>query len=161
MFFFFNDTATTEIYTLSLHDALPICAGKCVGAVQKCSIRNQHVNVGPTNGKRRIRSIFEIRVCYNHPVHMHTRISKMEDRKSTRLNSSHGYISYAVFCLKKKKTSNHNSQLGKDCNKVAVGDNHKQYKSTHGFELSYELSHDSSDVHQPHTLSVNTHADHM
>src|SRR5574337_1863074 len=69
-FFFFNDTATTEIYTLSLHDALPIC-GRRVGQapVQRCHAERQ-------------RSI---------------------DRKSTRLNSSHHSISYAVFCLKKKK----------------------------------------------------------
>src|SRR5574341_2341808 len=69
-FFFFNDTATTEIYTLSLHDALPIC-GRWMSwrsmAIQK-----------------------KIRVM-------------IADRKSTRLNSSHQLISYAVFCLKKKK----------------------------------------------------------
>src|SRR5947208_12627738 len=74
LFFFFNDTATTEIYTLSLHDALPIfalprpvwrfaVAGACAAALMVASL----------------------------------------DRKSTRLNSSHQIISYAVFCLKKKK----------------------------------------------------------
>src|SRR6266699_5667482 len=68
-FFFFNDTATTEIYTLSLHDALPIC---CV----PCSIPRT-----PTPGSS----------------------TPPSDRKSTRLNSSHVRISYAVFCLKKKK----------------------------------------------------------
>src|SRR6476660_8527128 len=79
--FFFNDTATTEIYTLSLHDALPTwCrrgrpAGRC------------------THGSRR-RSRFW------------TRRRTRPDRKSTRLNSSHQIISYAVFCLKKKKTTN-------------------------------------------------------
>src|SRR5256885_6789421 len=75
-FFFFNDTATTEIYTLSLHDALPICRQR--------SIRDfpQHV-LGMTAGATL--------VCI--------------DRKSTRLNSSHLVISYAVFCLKKKKTT--------------------------------------------------------
>src|SRR2546429_1094385 len=76
--FFFNDTATTEIYTLSLHDALPIFWGlgfcRCPPA---CRL-----------GHSRVRSI-----------------RTLEDRKSTRLNSSHGYISYAVFCLKKKKNS--------------------------------------------------------
>src|SRR6478752_9880756 len=72
VFFFFNDTATTEIYTLSLHDALPISRWPGGGP---CS-------AGP--GPRRPR----------------------RDRKSTRLNSSHGYISYAVFCLKKKTTKN-------------------------------------------------------
>src|SRR2546429_9005384 len=75
LFFFFNDTATTEIYTLSLHDALPIC-------------------------------------LHGHPLHRDGGSqcrpglqggAGRADRKSTRLNSSHGYISYAVFCLKKKK----------------------------------------------------------
>src|SRR5476651_2819184 len=68
-FFFFNDTATTEIYTLSLHDALPICCG---------SIFPPRRTPAPCG-----------------------RISRL-DRKSTRLNSSHANISYAVFCLKKK-----------------------------------------------------------
>src|SRR2546429_6564506 len=71
LFFFFNDTATTEIYTLSLHDALPIFQGtdRCIErSAADCRWR-----------------------------------TRREDRKSTRLNSSHGYISYAVFCLKKKK----------------------------------------------------------
>src|ERR1041385_9335082 len=69
-FFFFNDTATTEIYTLSLHDALPIWIGN------QCS---DSCSDGIPTSARDL------------------------DRKSTRLNSSHGYISYAVFCLKKKK----------------------------------------------------------
>src|SRR6266850_3081137 len=69
-FFFFNDTATTEIYTLSLHDALPTCSSRL------CS----------SPGAR----------CFNRKV------SGRSDRKSTRLNSSHLVISYAVFCLKKK-----------------------------------------------------------
>src|SRR2546426_3921574 len=72
-FFFFNDTATTEIYTLSLHDALPIC-GEVDG------IRSRDTAVGQAPGAKRD-----------------------GDRKSTRLNSSHLVISYAVFCLKKKK----------------------------------------------------------
>src|SRR6266436_8929401 len=70
LFFFFNDTATTEIYTLSLHDALPIYFPIT------CLPTGSAARVGNDKGK--------------------------EDRKSTRLNSSHGYISYAVFCLKKK-----------------------------------------------------------
>src|SRR6267143_2374633 len=70
-FFFFNDTATTEIYTLSLHDALPIFPGHSFGQAS-CSM---------TQSQR----------------------SPRKDRKSTRLNSSHSSISYAVFCLKKKK----------------------------------------------------------
>src|SRR5438034_6591141 len=81
-FFFFNDTATTEIYTLSLHDALPI------------SLRERgdepHVpSVGThREGRRDVAAID---------------VTAAGDRKSTRLNSSHTVISYAVFCLKKKK----------------------------------------------------------
>src|SRR5258708_23508389 len=71
-FFFFNDTATTEIYTLSLHDALPI-----------------------------------LRLDHSHPRRLPNGylggLWGLQDRKSTRLNSSHQIISYAVFCLKKKK----------------------------------------------------------
>src|SRR5256884_4017597 len=82
-FFFFNDTATTEIYTLSLHDALPIFPTKIpTAAAQKSS---------STSWPR-----FSRRACK-------PRKRRRQDRKSTRLNSSHGYISYAVFCLKKKK----------------------------------------------------------
>src|SRR2546429_9401506 len=83
-FFFFNDTATTEIYTLSLHDALPIYR------------RNGYsVALFGPHGRE-----------YQHPpAPVLEQVRRMpEDRKSTRLNSSHGYISYAVFCLKKKKT---------------------------------------------------------
>src|SRR5256885_15634418 len=72
-FFFFNDTATTEIYTLSLHDALPISI---------------------------ILSVWRRFCCRLVP---RARLAKLVDRKSTRLNSSHLVISYAVFCLKKKK----------------------------------------------------------
>src|SRR2546422_11425447 len=81
LFFFFNDTATTEIYTLSLHDALPI-------------LGEQHFAVA--DHARDHRDMAEV-----HPA------GCCEDRKSTRLNSSHGYISYAVFCLKKKKKHAH------------------------------------------------------
>src|SRR3712207_9067752 len=81
-FFFFNDTATTEIYTLSLHDALPIwwttARSRSSSAASPPSAR--------CAGARR-RSAPAVR----------------PDRKSTRLNSSHANISYAVFCLKKKK----------------------------------------------------------
>src|SRR2546422_6922706 len=88
MFFFFNDTATTEIYTLSLHDALPI--SDCDGPNPSPS--------GPLPGSRRRQT----RDGRSH-VPPETFPRCMGDRKSTRLNSSHGYISYAVFCLKKKK----------------------------------------------------------
>src|SRR5260221_5367196 len=87
IFFFFNDTATTEIYTLSLHDALPIsvAAGQQFGTVS--GIIETVDNGLWLNEMRGI-----------------VQISPEEiDRKSTRLNSSHTVISYAVFCLKKKK----------------------------------------------------------
>src|SRR2546422_5508832 len=80
VFFFFNDTATTEIYTLSLHDALPIS-------------RTGYFAVDPADWRKGSDEKQMIS-----PSALHTL-----DRKSTRLNSSHGYISYAVFCLKKKK----------------------------------------------------------
>src|SRR5258708_10768151 len=74
--FFFNDTATTEIYTLSLHDALPISPAareRAAAAPAPSEASEVRIKAGDT------------------------------DRKSTRLNSSHQIISYAVFCLKKKK----------------------------------------------------------
>src|SRR5690349_22131843 len=90
-FFFFNDTATTEIYTLSLHDALPISAvsgDDSVGSSGTSSDGDDHRLQLP-----------------QFTVHSVSRRSdpKQLDRKSTRLNSSHVEISYAVFCLKKKK----------------------------------------------------------
>src|SRR3989449_3122696 len=86
-FFFFNDTATTEIYTLSLHDALPISH-----AARDHVVVRIHLEIGRSRQRQRHRLPRLGRV--HHPD---------ADRKSTRLNSSHGYISYAVFCLKKKK----------------------------------------------------------
>src|SRR5258708_27793613 len=77
-FFFFNDTATTEIYTLSLHDALPISGMR----EELHDLRSDLLALAPT----RLGG------------------GDAKDRKSTRLNSSHQIISYAVFCLKKKKT---------------------------------------------------------
>src|SRR2546422_3617972 len=84
-FFFFNDTATTEIYTLSLHDALPICVFG--GTPYK---DYTYIFVGGRGGDS---LDAQVRLA---------RRRRAEDRKSTRLDSSHGYISYAVFCLKKK-----------------------------------------------------------
>src|SRR3712207_8251112 len=83
--FFFNDTATTEIYTLSLHDALPIYGRHPPGRAARAPSAAEPLSAGlersrPGSGCRR-------------------------DRKSTRLNSSHANISYAVFFLKKKKTT--------------------------------------------------------
>src|SRR2546430_5258424 len=92
LFFFFNDTATTEIYTLSLHDALPICAGNVSRNAQP-SLNERMIML--TNGS----------VMSNHLCRQHL------DRKSTRLNSSHSQISYAVFCLKKKKKQAQKSHL--------------------------------------------------
>src|SRR5258708_36675157 len=86
-FFFFNDTATTEIYTLSLHDALPI--SNCVLLLSVTTPAPVPKVTGTISLK-----------------------SRAGDRKSTRLNSSHQIISYAVFCLKKKKINtkkNHNN----------------------------------------------------
>src|SRR5436853_1259159 len=83
-FFFFNDTATTEIYTLSLHDALPIWSA----AATRWSRRCLNCSLRPPCSRL--------------------------DRKSTRLNSSHLGISYAVFCLKKKK--NYETRSTRTCN---------------------------------------------
>src|SRR2546422_5716680 len=95
-FFFFNDPATTEIYTLPLHDALPISKGTFTG--QLISVRFSAVMGAPgcnATAAATTRFVFgRVLACVR------------VDRKSTRLNSSHGYISYAVFCLKKKKTHN-------------------------------------------------------
>src|SRR5438067_10099087 len=90
-FFFFNDTATTEIYTLSLHDALPISLVEGWAGNQCFPFNSQPAAFASRTpnafASRRFR---DVNIC---PA----------DRKSTRLNSSHVSISYAVFCLKKKK----------------------------------------------------------
>src|SRR5258708_24532834 len=89
MFFFFNDTATTEIYTLSLHDALPI--SRFFATIRGQGARHERgIEQGQGRNSRRVR----LYGCRAHPT--------AGDRKSTRLNSSHQIISYAVFCLKKK-----------------------------------------------------------
>src|SRR5258707_6399318 len=87
LFFFFNDTATTEIYTLSLHDALPISALASWRSATSPARRSDAPSVSRSNNPGAL-----------------WRISAT-DRKSTRLNSSHANISYAVFCLKKKKNN--------------------------------------------------------
>src|SRR2546430_7400460 len=93
-FFFFNDTATTEIYTLSLHDALPISLGTPDKA---CATSDADFT------ECRFTSMMTSPRCK--PA---LSAGLPGDRKSTRLNSSHSQISYAVFCLKKKKyTCNH------------------------------------------------------
>src|SRR3712207_8660686 len=93
--FFFNDTATTEIYTLSLHDALPIYRRLAGDPVAQRAADGQGGDRGMTQredegeGERRRRGDLAL--------------GARADRKSTRLNSSHANISYAVFCLKKQK----------------------------------------------------------
>src|SRR2546430_13333730 len=98
-FFFFNDTATTEIYTLSLHDALPISRESPATVCVEVSNRGRAGGSART-GKRRA-------IGRRNPRQLQTRrhVSPSRDRKSTRLNSSHSQISYAVFCLKKKKST--------------------------------------------------------
>src|SRR5688572_31888179 len=91
-FFFFNDTATTEIYTLSLHDALPIFPTS-----------------NATASTRSFAPGSNVLSCVADPT-----TPPLKDRKSTRLNSSHSQISYAVFCLKKKKKKNYTLHLNDD-----------------------------------------------
>src|SRR3712207_8195962 len=100
IFFFFNDTATTEIYTLSLHDALPIFS-------VRASLFRTYDDILRS-------SRHDVEVHFQRPYRIKQiegevlqvpGVVKAEDRKSTRLNSSHANISYAVFCLKKKKTN--------------------------------------------------------
>src|SRR3989442_10535098 len=87
-FFFFNDTATTEIYTLSLHDALPICP-------LRRWMRPRSRRASASYGDK-----YNARFSSNAASSTRKTIAR-RDRKSTRLNSSHVRISYAVFCLKK------------------------------------------------------------
>src|SRR2546422_2831190 len=93
-FFFFNDTATTEIYTLSLHDALPIYTRK-IACAASWPVRSAMYTPPEKIGSTKVMAS---------PTATKRSPTTGVDRKSTRLNSSHGYISYAVFCLKKKKT---------------------------------------------------------
>src|SRR3712207_8934304 len=97
--FFFNDTATTEIYTLSLHDALPIYLEEHRRAVADGLGEDlQHVAlVVAVDEDAEPAQVVQALLDLADPLR--------EDRKSTRLNSSHANISYAVFCLKKKRIS--------------------------------------------------------
>src|SRR3712207_7162538 len=100
LFFFFNDTATTEIYTLSLHDALPILFAQEVSLnVFGRAIEFQWLFAPITV---MVSMLITTLACL-YPVKKAMEIEPALDRKSTRLNSSHANISYAVFCLKKKK----------------------------------------------------------
>src|SRR5260221_9283972 len=100
-FFFFNDTATTEIYTLSLHDALPICR---VEDRELALLRHLERAAVVTKLQR-------AHAWLGEPALLAP--DGRGDRKSTRLNSSHTVISYAVFCLKKKKKKNDQKQRPK------------------------------------------------
>src|SRR3989442_11909962 len=100
MFFFFNDTATTEIYTLSLHDALPIST---LASATATLLVARHPYC-----RRAHRSLRSLRAGrWDLEVPAPGAKASQRDRKSTRLNSSHVRISYAVFCLKKKKKKTH------------------------------------------------------
>src|SRR2546430_11264549 len=87
-FFFFNDTATTEIYTLSLHDALPISLDTVKWLISKEDAHREARRLVPDTAQAR----------------KLLKTLGAKDRKSTRLNSSHSQISYAVFCFKKEKS---------------------------------------------------------
>src|SRR3712207_8610068 len=103
MIFFFNDTATTEIYTLSLHDALPILSAEdcAILDLESATIAGHTCKIiVADNGDAGPPSLDAVR------AHLSERLT---DRKSTRLNSSHANISYAVFCLKKK--NHHQSSI--------------------------------------------------
>src|SRR3989449_8414550 len=108
LFFFLNDTATTEIYPLPLHDALPISRAEAVqkmaGALEEFTVEGVHTTI-PFHRRGMRNDVFK---SGNYDTSFLDRHYQKDgttepDRKSTRLNSSHGYISYAVFCLKKKK----------------------------------------------------------
>src|SRR3712207_9292941 len=101
-FFFFNDTATTEIYTLSLHDALPILTdfdGK--------EVRGSGQFVARAQARQRLPLIVRAPLVGHYRVEVNVRQGDRSRRRSEEhtLNSSHANISYAVFCLKKKKQS--------------------------------------------------------
>src|SRR2546430_10073601 len=104
IFFFFNDTATTEIYTLSLHDALPIL----LRIVVEFCARHADLRLRSWGDRLSSRTIARAPRTYG----------LVRDRKSTRLNSSHSQISYAVFCLKKKKTLVHSPPAPEDSQRV-------------------------------------------
>src|SRR3712207_8793735 len=98
--FFFNDTATTEIYTLSLHDALPICPARAAAPARPPVALSR-----PRRDRLRWSTFLDMpSLLSQRDCRQLTKSSDADrDRKSTRLNSSHANISYAVFCLKNKK----------------------------------------------------------
>src|SRR5690349_22134944 len=103
-FFFFNDTATPEIYTLSLHDALPISRGRRRLSAAAGRAARPGRGAGPPGPGRAADAAVAGRARAR---------ALARDRKSTRLNSSHVEISYAVFCLKKKKNKNITKKINK------------------------------------------------
>src|SRR5689334_23980024 len=98
--FFFNDPAPTEIYTLSLHDALPI-SGTVVQIQREKD--GGPVHCGGPIGRHDVEIAVSVQITEVKPRSVRLEPRGQQDRKSTRLNSSHSSISYAVFCLKKKK----------------------------------------------------------
>src|SRR2546421_8429547 len=94
--FFFNDTATTEIYTLSLHDALPICR-----LARRDELGFSALPIADVTDRRGDQDLVAVLDRAQADLDR-----EFPDRKSTRLNSSHDQISYAVFCLKKKTRKN-------------------------------------------------------
>src|SRR5438445_3559155 len=97
-----TDPATTDIYTLSLHDALPICA-----SATGSSSASTSGSATPITEDLARQTVVE----YLNDVNARDRTAAGADRKSTRLNSSHANISYAVFCLKKKKNKRTHTQI--------------------------------------------------
>src|SRR5258708_26401131 len=106
--FFFNDTATTEIYTLSLHDALPISLLFNIDTFNSIfAVENGHTFTGYSDAG--VTPKYTLNAADGSLILGNS--SALRDRKSTRLNSSHQIISYAVFCLKKKKFKTKNTIL--------------------------------------------------
>src|SRR5205085_10876890 len=100
--FFFNDTPTTQIYTLSLHDALPISLRKIQGVVRLTTRARRTALDAHAVARSASLPLIAVRDVPHRARDGRGR-ARCGDRKSTRLNSSHSQISYAVFCLKKKK----------------------------------------------------------
>src|SRR2546427_6454186 len=107
-FFFFNDTATTEIYTLSLHDALPIS----MTADDNSPVSDPRAQYRGAASQVGARQTLQI----------------AGDRKSTRLNSSHSQISYAVFCLKKKKKKRITCARGSEIYQAVCEEDHRRQR---------------------------------
>src|SRR3712207_9370653 len=101
-FFFFNDTATTEIYTLSLHDALPISALRLTGLHSHIGSQIFDTAGFEAAAHRVVGLLGQVHQATGELLAELNLGGGFGDRKSTRLNSSHANISYAVFCLKKK-----------------------------------------------------------